>query len=538
MRGSASLAMISYFCAMRFYALVVVALLFSFVTRSQDVIPTAFETVNSTYDEQNPVISPDGKILYVTIAHHPENRGGKKDPGDIWISVKLGDRWSGPIHAGDAINHDGYNAVAGFSDDGNVMYLLGHYEKTGKIKTQGISVSQKTDEGWSFPENITIPYFLNRSEMISGTIINNGSTLVFSADGYNSQGNEDIYVSVLQSTGNWSEPMNLGSSINTGSQEVSPSLSKDTRTLYFASNGRQGYGSFDVYYAERLDGTWTKWTQPVNMGAPINTEGRELFYQPYPEKSVALYTSTLNSDGYGDIKLTVPLAQLKPEETIKKDTVVKMVEIKREKPITTDEKIITVKGKITSAKSHAPIVASLDFHADHNYKVSAQLDGSYSVTIPSVNQYSIRVEAPGFVSSLEKLDVRTYEMKELVLDFNLLPIEVGTTVNLKNVLFYQSTSDLLPESLDELNMVADFLKSNPNVEIDLAGHTDNRGIHSHNVRLSQDRVNKVKRYLVDNGIESKRISGKGYGGIKPIASNDAEVTRQLNRRVEFTIVKN
>ena len=138
---------------------------------------------------------------------------------------------------------------------------------------------------------------------------------------------------------------------------------------------------------------------------------------------------------------------------------------------------------------------------------------------------------------MEKLDIQTYEMKELEMNFKLQPIEVGTTVNLRDILFEQGKTNLLAQSYPELDLVVSFLKSNPKVKIELAGHTDNRGIPSQNVKLSQARVDKVKSYLVSKGIEGKRISGKEYGGSKPIASNETEETRQLNRRVEFTIKK-
>jgi outer membrane protein OmpA-like peptidoglycan-associated protein len=115
---------------------------------------------------------------------------------------------------------------------------------------------------------------------------------------------------------------------------------------------------------------------------------------------------------------------------------------------------------------------------------------------------------------------------------------VGTTVNLKNVLFQQSTAILLPGSYDQLNMVAEFMKTNPKIEIQLSGHTDNRGYHHLNMKLSKERVEEVKKYLVTKGIAASRITGKGFGGTKPIADNDSEDSRQLNRRVEFTIVKN
>jgi outer membrane protein OmpA-like peptidoglycan-associated protein len=121
------------------------------------------------------------------------------------------------------------------------------------------------------------------------------------------------------------------------------------------------------------------------------------------------------------------------------------------------------------------------------------------------------------------------------MNWNLQPAERGTTVNLNSVLFEQSKANLLPESFSELDLVVNFLQSNPDVAIELSGHTDNRGVHRDNVKLSQDRVEKVKEYLVSQGIDAKRISGKGYGGTKPIANNENAETRKLNRRVEFTI---
>jgi outer membrane protein OmpA-like peptidoglycan-associated protein len=129
-------------------------------------------------------------------------------------------------------------------------------------------------------------------------------------------------------------------------------------------------------------------------------------------------------------------------------------------------------------------------------------------------------------------------MNDLEMNFNLQPVDVGTTVNLKGVLFEQSKTTLLPQSFDELDVVVSFMKSNPRVKIELAGHTDNQGMFSKNIKLSQERVDTVKEYLVSKGIDDKRITGKGYGGTKPIASNDKEETRKLNRRVEFTIIKN
>ncbi len=508
-----------------------------FNSGAQSISQKSFARVNSAYDEQSPFISPDGKVLYWTLANHPDNIGGKKDPGDIWYAVWTGEEWSLPIHGGNKINDEGYNAVGGFSHDGERMFLLSHYSKGAGSATQGIAVSIRTAEGWSSPENITIPYFLNRSATLQGFLATTVEAFVFSADSYSTRGAEDIYVSVLES-GRWSEPRNLGRKINSAFQEFSPGLSDDGRFLYFASNGRKGYGSFDIYYAERLDDTWTNWSEPVSMGANVNSEGRELFYRTYPERNFALYTSTLNSDGYGDIKYYRPPQDL-PDSLIqpRPDTIVKMVEIRRDKPITGDEKMFQVYGRVTSSKTGKPVTATLTFHSDSVYSAVAGPDGRFKIKFPSVNEYSLRVEAAGYVGNFEKLDVRTYEMKSLEMNFKLQPIEIGATVNLKSVLFQQSTYNLLPESNDELDLVVSFMQSNPKVEILLSGHTDNRGNAVQNVKLSQKRVERVKGYLVSKGINGKRIAGKGFGGSKPIASNDAEETRRLNRRVEFTIVK-
>ncbi len=520
------------------YLLIALLSLVTTSTIGQPMSQKSFSHVNSSYDEQSPFISPDGKVLYWTVANHPDNVGGKKDPGDIWYSVWTGEEWSLPLHGGKLINSPAYNAVCGFSHDGERMFLLSHYKPGNEqVTTQGIAVTLKTDAGWSTPENITIPYFLNRSVATQGFLSTAVEAFVYAADSYSTIGAEDLYVSLLQ-TGKWSEPINLGKKINTVNQEFSPSLSADGRYLFFASNGRKGYGSFDIYYSTRLDDTWTNWSDPVNMGANINSEGRELFYRTYPEQKFALFTSTHNSDGYGDIKFYRPPEGLQDSIILLQvDTIVKMVEIKRDKPITGDEKLFRVYGKVTTLKTNLPLRATLSFHSDSLYTVVASADGRYAIKVPSVNAYSIRVEASGFVGTFEKLDVRTYEMKTLEMNFKLQPIEIGATINLKSVLFQQSTYNLLPESNDELDLVVSFLKVNPKIEIQLSGHTDNRGNAEQNLKLSQKRVERVKAYLVAKGISGKRVSGKGFGGKKPIAANDTEETRRLNRRVEFTIVK-
>ena len=527
----------------------------STLLRAQN-IPETVGSVNSTYDEQNPVLSPDGMTLYFTVGNHPSNIGEKKDPGDIWFSRRDGSAWSAPVHGGPLLNDRAYNAVAGFSPGGDQMFLHGHYSLSQTpARTQGISVTKNSGNGWTRPENISIPYFLNRSSMLCGSLSADNSVFVFSAESYGTQGVDDIYVALKQD-GKWTEPKNLGRLINTALQELSPSLSADKQTLFFSSNGRQGYGSFDIYSATRLDDTWTNWSAPVNLGARINTEGRELFYHYYPAMGSALFTTTKSSDGYGDVRVFAD-AQTPPPVPLN-DTVVSadartdqqevvaaplleqkaVTEANAENaptPMDTPPGEVRVYGKITNSKTGEAIPAKISFEApDLEPRTIVSLETGYTVGVPSSN-YTVRIEANGYISALQKLDINALGMNDVEMNFELQPVELGTKVNLKNVLFAQTKTDILPESYPELDMVVNFLKENPSVRIELMGHTDGRGVHADNVRLSQQRVNKVKEYLVSKGIESRRITGKGFGGSKPIASNDTEESRRANRRVEFVI---
>jgi outer membrane protein OmpA-like peptidoglycan-associated protein len=161
----------------------------------------------------------------------------------------------------------------------------------------------------------------------------------------------------------------------------------------------------------------------------------------------------------------------------------------------------------------------------------------YAVGLKRANVYLISIEAAGFVNLSEKLDLQSIDMKNVELNFKLQPIEVGAVVNLKSVLFELGSTTLLDESYSELNTVVDFLNANPKVEIELEGHTDNRGDAKKNLVLSQQRVDKIKSYLVSKGISARRIKGKGFGGSRPIATNNTEEERRLNRRVEFRILR-
>ncbi|MEI9921478.1 MAG: OmpA family protein [Bacteroidota bacterium] len=520
--------------------LFIVLFVVTFSAQAQDMA-SALSMINSPYEEECPVLSPDGKLLAFTITGHPNNFGGAKDHGDIWFSTWTGSEWSKPVHGGKMINNKYHNTVAGFSPDGTQMFLMGHYAAPGKeVTSQGLSVAIKNGDTWLAPVNITIPYFKNYSEYNTGFLSADGSALVYSAVGYN-QAQVDLFVTT-KVNGRWTEPKTL-TSLNTPGHEVTPALGPEGRRLYFSSNGIDKDVSFDIYYSDRLDDTWQNWTKPVNMGPAVNSIGREYFYRP--ASIGAFYSATKNSDGYADLKfipsrdtVEIPLT-INPTEEIKVvsvDTLVRIDEVTYDK--INAEGQTRIWGKVFNSKTNQVIPgATIHFTATTIYPATASAAGAYEIKVSGVEEYSVKVEAPGYIGEFERLDLRTQILKDLEMNFKLTPLEIGATINLKSVLFERSKPILLQSSYDELDMVADFMKENPKVEILLSGHTDNQGRHELNMKLSRERVNIVKEYLVKKGISAGRITSKGFGGTKPIADNDAEDTRALNRRVEFTITK-
>lgn len=467
--------------------------------------------------------------LYLTIAHHPLNSGGKKDFGDIWFSQYQGGKWTAPSLVKGYINNGGYNAVLGFSSDGQELFLYGHYSSNGKAAgSQGIAVSRRTADGWSLPKNEVVPYFQNKSEATGGYINLEKSIFIFSADARGSFGNEDIYVS-FNKAGQWTEPINIGSSVNTLNQELTPWLSADTQTLFFASNAPTSFGSFDIYSTTRLDDTWLKWSEPKNLGASINSSGREVYYHPFYDQ--LYFTSTFNSDGYGDIRnIPIPILQ-KP---ISKDT-----NQLQNNVLAPNEKLgIKIFGRITSQSNGQGIASTIIFQNPlEKSSIVSRADGKYEWNLKPGLLYTVYIEALGYMGQFEKIDLSNQSPSQVEINFKLQPVAVGVSINLKSVLFKQSSPELLPESNDELDMVVNFLKTNPTVEIELAGHTDITGSAKLNLKLSRDRVVRVKNYLMERGVDGKRITGVGYGGSMPIASNKTEDGKRLNRRVEFRIVK-
>ncbi|MEL7006589.1 MAG: OmpA family protein, partial [Bacteroidota bacterium] len=319
--------------------------------------------------------------------------------------------------------------------------------------------------------------------------------------------------------GSWGGLENLGKSINSKYQELTGFVSTNNEYLIFASNRNSGIGSFDLWVSKRLGSNWKKWSEPTLLNDLVNSEGADFDFHYLPDSEYAFFTSTRNSDGYGDIK----------QVRIKGDSLPETVTLFLE-PNT-----LIFNAKVTDARSSRPLSAEINISETISEKTSnknSSLFGEAKFKVRNDESLDIKVSKIGYLPIEVIVDMNGYD-KDSVFQFRLEPLEVGNKVRLEHILFERASDKFLSGSETELELLYQMMSENPKVSIFLEGHTDSHGSPKSNKVLSQQRVDAVKNYLVSKGISAKRIDGKGYGGTKPIADNSSQETRKLNRRVEF-----
>lgn len=472
--------------------------------------------INSSFPEVKPIISSDGKTLYFCRQNHPLNVKGEKDDQDIYYSKFIGNKWTTASNIGAPLNDkyaNGINSVSG--DDHTVLIFNGN---TSGDDIPGAEISRKTKDGWSVPIKLEIKDFHNYSEFEDYQLTSDNKFLIMAVERDDSMGDQDLYVSFHQSDDSWGIPINLGDQINTEMAEFSPYLASDGKTLYFSSEGHDGLGSSDIYYSKRLDDSWRNWSTPKNLGPSINTPELDAYFTIDAAGDYAYFVSM--EDGQRDI------FKIKLHHDFKPDPV------------------LMVFGFVVDANSKKPIECEVRFEDletgnELGIAHSNPETGKYNIILQAGKKYGFRAASPNHMAIEENIDLSSiHEYKEIERDLFLAPIEIGQVVKLNNVFFERSKFNLLPTSYPTLDRLVDMLKKNPSMEIELGGHTDNSGSSSLNLQLSLNRVESVKQYIVDRGVSPSRLTTKGYGSAKPVASNQSEETRKLNRRVEFTILKN
>ncbi len=498
---------------------------------SEEIIFVAYkerlsDNVNTKYLESKPVITPDGLKLYFARKNTPSNMGGKRDDQDIYISDMVGKEWSFAHNVGMPLNDKLPNGICSVSPDGNTIMLINAYYDDGNVE-DGVSVSRKTASGWSFPRKQDIEDYHNLSEYQDYFQSNSGKVLISAVQRNDSKGDQDLYVSFRTGENSWSKPINLGSVINTRKVEFAPFLASDNKTLYFASNGHRGFGESDIFYSRRLDDTWTKWSVPTNIGKSINSIGWDGYYTISAKGDYAYFISTAGAMNKVDFN---------PAD----EDIYRISLSKEAKP----DPVVLITGRVINSKTKQPIEADIFYESfplneDDGLAVSDPINGNYKIVLPAGKKYGFRAEAKGYIAISQNEDFSMVsEYKEIKRDLILTPIEVGETIQLSNIFFEQSKAEMLPESKPELERLLQIMNDNPSLEIELGGHTDNRGSSSANLRLSESRAISIMGYLTDKGINKKRLKAKGYGGTKPIASNAGPESRKKNRRVEIKILKN
>lgn len=475
-------------------------------------------SVNSSAYELWPVISADGKTLFIDRENHPKNTSKNQD---IWISTRNQDgSWTNAVNAGYPLNNYAHNFVFSVSADNNSI-MVGHvYNSDGSFKESGISEARKNAAGgWDLPQKVTVDDFYNESGNNEFYLSADGNFLLMAIKRKDTKGGNDVYVSFKKKDRHYSKPLNLGSTINSAGGELSPFLSPDNKTLYFASDKWPGYGSADIFVSRRLDDTWQNWTQPQNLGPEINTAGWDAYFTVPASGTEAYLVSDENSIGNNDI-FRIPLVEAaKPEP------------------------VVLIKGRVLNKKTNEPLEALISYDDITNAKKvgtarSNPKTGEYSIILPLGKNYSYMAEKENFYAITDNINIVSLtEYKEITRDLYLVPVEIGQTIRLNNIFFEFDKADLKSESNEELNRLCEFLSNNKKVKIEISGHTDNKGDDAYNQKLSQKRVESVSAYLVSKGISQNQFTVKGVGESKPVATNDTDEGRALNRRVEFTIIE-
>lgn len=414
--------------------------------------------VNSEFNEGTCTISADGRQLIFTSCLGRRGFGNC----DLFQSLRVGTTWSQPLNMGPQINSPAWESQPALSADGRVLYFL--------------------------------------------------------SDRKGGLGSRDIYVSYQIEANKWTKAENLGPKINTSYDEISPFIHVNGRTLFFAANGRLGFGGYDLFRSEKENG---EWQEPVNFGYPVNNH----------EDQFSLFITADGKRGYYS------------HEEGSMNTSGKIYEISVPEDLQIKFRSNYVKGKVKDKKTGLPLNARIElYNVVKNELISTvnsdSITGAYLMVLTQGSEYGIFVSKKDYVfQSLNFNYESEVNIEPVEVNVFLDKVTVGATSVLKNIFFEFDKFDVQDKSITELEKMVRFLTENPQVKVEISGHTDNDGSPAYNLKLSQTRAQSVANHLIQHGIDLKRISQKGYGADRPIKPNDSEENKQANRRIEFKILK-
>ncbi len=495
------------------------------------------EVVNSAYPDYRPLVVPEESLILFTSARE-STTGGKRDKDsyyfeDIYISNYANNKWTLPQNAYD-MNSTSHDATAGLSSDGTILYV---YKSAGGNRLFECNL---VSNSYSFPREM--PNAINDGlKQASAALTFDKTTLYFTSSREDGYGGQDIYVSKKDAKDRWQDAVNIGATINTPYDEEGVFITSDGKTLYFSSRGHNTMGGFDIFKTEWSDG---KWSNPVNLGYPINTPEDDVFFTMATSGQRGYYSSK-KKNGFGghDIYIITFLGAAKPMLQSPGELLLAYTEPSAlPKPEAAIEQNTTLSGNILDAATQVALQATIEIVDNSKNELMASFEsnsttGAYLISLQPGKNYGISVNKQDYLFHSENFDIPEDAVaKQIKKDILLKKVEVGTRIVLNNIFYDFNKATLRPESEAELDRLYKLLNENPTLKIEISGHTDNVGSASYNQKLSESRAKSVVNYLLDKGTDNTRLTFKGYGFNRPIAGNDTEEGRQQNRRTEFEIL--
>jgi len=475
--------------------------------------------VNSRDDEYWPSITADGLTLmytrqYTTSSAH--SFGGNPAHEDFFTSRSKGNNvWETSVNAGAPLNTSQNEGAQTLASSGNYMYFTA-CERVGGAGSCDIYFSSFSGGRWSPPYNLGPPVNTRYWES-TPSINSSGNMLIFSSNRPGGFGGKDLWYTTLSDNGKWTVPKNLGETVNTNFDEMSPFIHFDGQTLYFASDGLPGMGGFDIFMTRMNNDS--VWSAPRNLGYPINTYSDE----------TGLVIDAAGSKAYFSSKR---------EPATGKD----IYYFELDKSIRPDP-VSYFKGQVVDRETGAMLRADymLINLSTNRVSIKNKTDdqGNFLVCLPAGQNYGVNIIKEGYLFYSESflLEGEYPVSKPMVKQIALRKIKVGEKILLANVFYEVDSWELKDESLRELNTLYDLLLLNKDIVVEIAGYTDSTGSDQHNLQLSEKRANSVASYLVGRGIASNRLIPKGYGNTSPVGDNVSIEGRKLNRRTEVKILE-
>lgn len=512
------------------------------------IIQNLGEGINSRFDDYNPMFAKNDTALFFT-SRRSTGKKSKRNPidnkfnEDIYRSTAKPAGFDTAVRLNKPYNTSHNDALVGVSPDGNKLFIYRGHVDGGDIQ---VSRFKPEKNKWTSPKGIPGKLTSKEGET-SACLSPDGQELYFVSRNKDlTKGGKDIMISRLDRNGKWGKPQNLSGVINTIYDEEGVFITVDGRFLYFASQGHNSMGGYDIFRSERLEnGVWDK---PQNMGYPINTPDDESFYIT-DESGVFGYYSAIREGGLGakDIYKVVFLGS---EKELVARTIDKLVMgpgpkksgfLTRPQAIEVDTSFIVTGKVLDTIGGVAPIIAKLAFidpsTGERDAFVISDASGIYTARLPEPKILGVEINAPGYLYFLDILDLTSSSTDvRFEKDFYLQKVEVGTKVVLDNIYFETGKAILRPESFDALDQVFRFLENNPTMKLEISGHTDNTGTIRINQKLSRDRAKAVVDYLSGRGISQEMLVYEGYADTQPVAPNDTADGRERNRRVEFKVL--